>query len=191
MLGKRNKNSNVMMMISERASSVTIQTRATNNKVRTFALNTKHSGTQLDESDKQTIENMNGTGQLVSFYRIWLEPAVDTIQAQGETCRQELLNDITTIGRWSSSNEENADVTIEEDPPYTISRQHCKVAIQNNKVVLTDNNSRYGTIVNKKGIGKVFGAPDSIELTQGKHFITLGPQKCGNHFYVTVKQYVS
>jgi CRP-like cAMP-binding protein len=57
--------------------------------------------------------------------------------------------------------------------PLRVSRQHCEIVIENNKLVVTDLGSRFCTVVNDTIIGRGHGKYHA-PLQKGKNEITLG-----------------
>lgn len=191
------------MMISERASVLTKtpqaskklqqphmikpEKAASNVHVEDDADKITDTSVALERTDLQSKDKVE-TGNSVSNYTVWIEPVNKAITPQDGAIKRELIRKRTTIGRWSNQAATIADLTIDENPPYTISRQHCEITNTGGQIVITDLNSHYGTQVNQVQIGSAFGEKESIQLSQGSHLLVLGPPECHNHFQITIKE---
>ncbi len=77
---------------------------------------------------------------------------------------------------------------LNDDIPYEISQKHCYIISKDNRVLITDNSSRFGTIVDGESIGRKF-ARQEYELSPGTHRIHLGPSShCHYSFEIEVNQ---
>lgn len=192
-----------MMMISERASVLTKTPQASKKLQQPHSIKPEKAANNIhveDEADKITdtsvaVERTDlqskdkvETESAVPNYTVWIEPANKAITPQDGAIKRELIRKRTTIGRWSNKAAKLADLTIDENPPYTISRQHCAITNNGGKIFITDLNSHYGTQVNHVQIGRAFGEQESIQLSKGSHLVVLGPPECHNHFQITVKE---
>lgn len=195
-----------MMMISERASVLSVRKSKTQERSPESGMFERSAGTSAP-ADEAAIETMlppsgnpeqgvdsNSVGvkaeaiHTLAIYRVWIEPANSPMKSWNGCKRQELVGESTIIGRRSIGQRTLADLPVRQDPPYTISRQHCEITNCDGQVVLTDLGSYYGTHVNGMPLGRACGAPESIRLSAGKHFVALGPPDCGNYFHVTVSE---
>ena len=185
---KKTKNATTgMMMISERASLLSAR------RIRSPERPPKDEASvdpmAINHSEREPTANGGGKSPKgTTTFRVWIEPASPTMRSQAGFKRRELLGERTTIGRRSIRERVMADLSIEENSPYTISREHCEIAVCEGQVVLTDLESHYGTQVNEMPLGRACGAPESIRLSAGRHLLALGPPDCGNYFHVTVSE---
>lgn len=62
---------------------------------------------------------------------------------------------------------------LEDDAPYEISKNHCKIITRDQNIYITDNASRFGTLIDGKSIGRKFSCQEH-ELSSGAHKIYLG-----------------
>ncbi|MEI7668566.1 MAG: cyclic nucleotide-binding domain-containing protein [Pseudomonadota bacterium] len=65
-----------------------------------------------------------------------------------------------------------------QNNPLVISRQHCEIGIEEDKIVLRDVGSRFGTIVNDMQIGRGRGVYYA-NLQKGENIVTLGLAETG------------
>lgn len=63
---------------------------------------------------------------------------------------------------------------LNDDAPFEISQNHCRLVCKGEKIILIDDTSRFGTLVNGTSIGRKFPR-QAYELTEGTHQIHLGP----------------
>ncbi|NOZ19561.1 MAG: response regulator [Planctomycetes bacterium] len=80
----------------------------------------------------------------------------------------------------------NTDLTIQDEPPFQVSRRHCSIEQEADGYCICDVNSRLGTIVNGERIGPrmpVAAAP----LKPGKNTLVLGGRRSPFVFSVLVK----
>ena len=62
---------------------------------------------------------------------------------------------------------------LHDDPPFEISQHHCQLIRKEQKIVLSDSTSRFGTLVDGTAIGRKFSRQE-YELSPGTHQIHLG-----------------
>ena len=82
-----------------------------------------------------------------------------------------------TIGRssfGSAFSSSGADFSISEAEPGRISRKHLSIDLQDEQIVLVDENSRFGSMINGEQLGKNAGGKDRISLRYGVNEVKLG-----------------
>ena len=82
-----------------------------------------------------------------------------------------------TIGRASFSHPfsfRGPDFLIVESETGRISRKHLSIDLQDDQIVLEDENSRFGSLINGEQIGKNAGGKGRISLRYGKNELKLG-----------------
>lgn len=185
---KKTKNATTgMMMISERASVLSV--RRIRSPERPPVDEASFDPMAVNHSEREpTASGGEKPPEGTTSYRVWIEPASPSMRSQAGFKRRELRGERTIIGRRSIRQRVMADLSIDENSPYTISREHCEIAVCEGHVILTDLESHYGTQVNETPLGRACGAPESIRLSAGKHLVALGPPDCGNYFHVTVRE---
>jgi len=80
------------------------------------------------------------------------------------------------------------DLAISDKWPYYLSREHLSLALQDNQMLLVDNNSKLGTIVNGTLIGGSEGSSDRIPLRHGKNEVVMGGASSPFKFQIEVKK---
>jgi len=97
------------------------------------------------------------------------------------------------IGRWSRdrrkkswflSTAQDNQINIHDIPPYTVSREHCRIEKKGKKFYLVDLESRLGTWVDDHKIGR--GGKKRIELSAGSHRIYIGDRESVFAFEVVI-----
>jgi len=82
-----------------------------------------------------------------------------------------------TIGRSSSSYSfsfRGPDFLINDNEPGHISRKHLSIDLQDGQIIVKDENSRFGSLINNEQLGKNAGGKEWIHLRYGKNEVRLG-----------------
>jgi len=82
-----------------------------------------------------------------------------------------------TIGRFSPRrpfSSAKGDLLIADHRTEPISEQHLTIERRDDQIILSDPNSRTGSLVNNKLLGTNAGGKEQIELEQGEHEVILG-----------------
>ncbi len=66
------------------------------------------------------------------------------------------------------------DLSIPDNGPYRLSREHLSIERNGDQIVLVDEKSRLGSVVNKRILGKRAGGESRIALEVGKNQVILG-----------------
>lgn len=66
------------------------------------------------------------------------------------------------------------DLSLEEHPPYRLSRLHLVLERRERGIFLVDPLSRYGSIVNNERLGERIGGPKEMPLASGEYEVRLG-----------------
>ena len=77
---------------------------------------------------------------------------------------------------------------IADIQPYYLSQEHLSLVLQDNKIFLVDNNSKFGTIVNDTPMGGSTGGSDRIELKHDKNEIVMGGSSSPFKFQMEAKK---
>lgn len=77
------------------------------------------------------------------------------------------------------------DLSITDEPPYHISRNHCEIDVDRDGVVLRDRGSTLGTIVNGAAIGIHEGTIQAV-LKQGENAVILGSEDSCHRLLITL-----
>jgi len=65
---------------------------------------------------------------------------------------------------------------LEDDAPYQVSQKHCRLISDGKKIVIIDDKSHFGTLVDGETIGRKF-SKQQLALSPGRHRIILGSSK--------------
>ena len=65
---------------------------------------------------------------------------------------------------------------LEDDAPYQVSQNHCRLISDGKKIVIIDDKSHFGTLVDGETIGRKF-SKQQLALSPGRHRIILGSSK--------------
>ena len=65
---------------------------------------------------------------------------------------------------------------LDDDEPYQVSQNHCRLINDGRRVIIVDDKSRFGTFIDGETIGRKF-SKQQLELSPGKHRIALGNSK--------------
>jgi hypothetical protein len=118
---------------------------------------------------------------LVSLY--------DKTSWKGASIKVEIARFPFRIGRASESAGRTPltsnDLTIPDDKPYQISRNHCIIEQSGDGLILRDRGSTVGTIVNGVAIGTAHEAL-SAELKLGENLVTFGAVESQHQFQLIV-----
>ena len=90
-----------------------------------------------------------------------------------------------TIGRYSESGQDKADLLIEDPLPYRLSPAHFMLIDEQGAIVVKDCYSELGTIVNGKSLGRDFPSESTI-LDPGDNEIVAGGESSPYRFIVTL-----
>ncbi|MFC1869583.1 HD domain-containing phosphohydrolase [Thermodesulfobacteriota bacterium] len=96
-----------------------------------------------------------------------------------------------SIGRISPIDEFSSmrpDFVIPDKEPVRISRKHVLIDRQDEKIVMVDENSRFGSLVNDVKIGKKAGGKSKIPLKLGKNEVKMGGNSSPFIFEVEVRK---
>ena len=130
---------------------------------------------QLPEGEKKAVE-VSLSGKVV--LKALTEPAKHAIDDLDRIVIDEFPYQ---IGRWSREQNKKSwflgkphenQINIHDIPPYTISREHCRIEKKGKSFYLVDLESRLGTWVNGHKVGR--GSKKKIELLSGSNRIYLG-----------------
>lgn len=94
------------------------------------------------------------------------------------------------IGRTTGANEREAldlnDVWLLDEPPYTVSRNHCEIDVGRNGPLVLDRGSHLGCVVNDRRIGGRT-AVDFARLEPGNNVVVIGGNMSPYQFRVEVR----
>lgn len=118
---------------------------------------------------------------------VHIEVASKEMQLINQPESWKLNNGTLVFGRQSTHKRASIYIPIPQNKPFTISRLHCEILNSNGQVFITDLDSHFGTYINERPLGRSCEGLDTIELTAGRHLVSLGPPVHGHQFYITIE----
>lgn len=122
---------------------------------------------------------------------VWLYPDSDELSKQTALKARKIDQPVFQIGRRVSDSinygyKNPPDMLIFEKAPFTLSKLHCQIELDGDKVVLRDLGSRLGTRLGKKRLRSNFRESSALVVPKGTHSLILGPREGPFRFRLVV-----
>ncbi|MEO0510395.1 MAG: FHA domain-containing protein [Verrucomicrobiota bacterium] len=142
------------------------------------------------DSEKNSAHDASGDGSDDSrALQVWIYPDTPELKKQTLMRPRQIHGPVFTIGRRKSSSTINSmeslpDLCINDQQPYSVSRNHCQIELRSGRVFLKDLDSRIGTRLGDKRLG----GGSSFSVGVGEHKLILGRQSKGYCFRLVVSE---
>ena len=122
--------------------------------------------------------------------QVWIEGDCPVTKRLSACARQQIESEVFTVGRRRSFVDGNyevvPDLLITQEEPFSVSRVHCSIEVEESGVVVRDMRSRLGTLVNGERLGGPTARKFLTTLERGEHQIVLGSRRGGLRLRLTV-----
>ena len=123
---------------------------------------------------------------------VWIEPDSTLTRSQSLCARRRIEGSTFVIGRRRSSvsymSVNPPDLYVSQTEPYSLSKRHCMIKINNDHVHIKDLNSRFGTCLNGRRFGNLINGVSVMKLRSGEHSLTLGIKSDNIKFRIIVNK---
>ena len=123
---------------------------------------------------------------------VWIEPDSTVTKSQSLCARRRIEGSTFVIGRRrptvSYMSVNPPDLYVSQTEPYSLSKRHCMIKINNDHVYIKDLNSRLGTIINGRRFGNLINGVSVMKLRSGENSLTLGRRSDNIKFRVIVNK---
>lgn len=123
---------------------------------------------------------------------LWIEPDSELTHGQSLLARRKIESGVFLIGRrgsgYLSDTSPLPDFALPENEPFTVSKRHCELCVNEQGVVIRDLGSRFGTVVDGIRLGGS-RRPKCTELLleAGEHTLVIGPRDSDHRFRLIVE----
>lgn len=123
-----------------------------------------------DSSPSETVSGVTG---------VWLSPDAGELKKQTAVKARKIEQPVFRIGRRVSDSisypdNDPPEMLIFEKSPFTISKLHCQIEWDGDKVVLRDMGSRLGTFLGGKRLWSRSRKTTAVTVPKGRHVLILG-----------------
>lgn len=137
-------------------------------------------------------ENEGSSDTASNLCEVWIEPDSSVTRSQTLCARRRIEGSTFVIGRRRSSvsylSENPPDLYVSQREPYSLSKRHCMIKINNDHVYIKDLNSRHGTVINGCRFGNLINGVSDMKLCSGEHNLTLGIRSDNIKFRIIVNK---
>ena len=123
-------------------------------------------------------ENEDSLDTASNLCEVWIEPDSSVTRSQTLCARRRIEGSTFVIGRRRSNvsylSENPPDLYVSQREPYSLSKRHCMIKINNDHVYIKDLNSRHGTVINGCRFGNLINGVSDMKLCSGEYNLTLG-----------------
>ena len=127
-----------------------------------------------------------------NLFEVWIEPDSTLTRSQSLCARRRIEGSTFVIGRRrstvSSISVNPPDLYVSQTEPYSLSKRHCMIKINNDHVYIRDLNSRFGTCLNGRRFGNLINGVSAMKLRSGEHSLTLGIRSDNIKFRIIVNK---
>jgi len=123
---------------------------------------------------------------------VYIEPETPEMREQSLLKRRRIAKQRFIVGRCLrdgvSYGDHFPDLRIAEDPPYSLSRNHCVIELQpTNRVIVKNLSTHTGVIVDGEKLQANGHHSDEIVLTEGEHVLIFGHSDSPARFKLSIR----